>query len=291
MNISLDRLDARGLPRASDLTWWQLLALRELGGSGKNAEINAKASELIGLNEEQLSVMHTDTLSEVGYRYAWARTNLKNAGAIASSARAVWALTEKGWSLDEEGLRLWERERKQTTSPSALDEAHDGLPGDGEDDDSGWESQLLNALLKLTPKAFERLSQRLLREAGFINVLVTGRTGDGGIDGVGLYRPSLISFPVYFQCKRYRGSVGAPVIRDFRGAMAGRGEKGLVITTGTFTRDAVLEATRDGATSIELIDGVALCELLKDLRLGVLVVERVTEHVTVDAAFFGEFAS
>lgn len=291
MNISLDRLDARGLPRASDLTWWQLLALRELGGSGKNAEINAKASELIGLNEEQLSVMHTDTLSEVGYRYAWARTNLKNAGAIASSARAVWALTEKGWSLDEEGLRLWERERKQTASPSALDEAHDDLPGDGEDDDSGWESQLLNALLNLTPKAFERLSQRLLREAGFINVLVTGRTGDGGIDGVGLYRPSLISFPVYFQCKRYRGSVGAPVIRDFRGAMAGRGEKGLVITTGTFTRDAVLEATRDGATSIELIDGVALCELLKDLRLGVLVVERVTEHVTVDAAFFGEFAS
>lgn len=291
MNIPLDRLDARGLPRASDLTWWQLLALRELGGSGKNAEINAKASELIGLSEEQLSIMHTDTLSEVGYRYAWARTNLKNAGAIASSARAVWALTEKGWNLDEEGLRVWERERKQTASPSAPDDAPDGLPGDGEDGDSGWESQLLNALLKLTPKAFERLSQRLLREAGFINVLVTGRAGDGGIDGVGLYRPSLISFPVYFQCKRYRGSVGAPAIRDFRGAMAGRGEKGLVITTGTFTRDAVLEATRDGATSIELIDGIALCELLKDLRLGVLVVERVTEHVTVDAAFFGEFAS
>ena len=290
MKIPSDRLDARGLPRASELTWWQLLALRELGGSGKNAEIDAKASELIGLNEEQLGIMHTETLSEVGYRYAWARTNLKNAGTIASSARAVWALTERGWNLDEEGLRLWERERRQIRASQEPDETQDEPPDGGEDGDSSWESQLLNALLNLTPKAFERLSQRLLREAGFINVLVTGRAGDGGIDGVGLYRPSLISFPVYFQCKRYQGSVGAPAIRDFRGAMAGRGEKGLVITTGTFTRDAVLEATRDGATSIELIDGISLCELLKDLRLGVLVVERVTEHVTVDATFFQDFA-
>jgi len=284
-------LDDRGLPRASELTWWQLLALRELGGSGKNAEIDAKASELIGLSEKQLSVMHTDTLSEIGYRYAWARTNLKNAGAILSSARAVWALTEKGWSLDEPELKRLERERKKTSTPVSADEEGDDLIVSVDSEDTGWESQLLNALLKLSPKGFERLSQRLLREAGFINVLVTGRAGDGGIDGVGLYKPSLISFPVYFQCKRYRGSVGAPVIRDFRGAMAGRGEKGLVITTGTFTRDAVAEAMRDGATSIELIDGVALCDLLKELRLGVQVSERVTETVTVDMAFFAEFVA
>ncbi len=291
MRLPTAGLDARGLPRASELTWWQLLALRDLGGSGKNAEIDAKASELIGLSEEQLSVMHTETLSEVGYRYAWARTNLKNAGAISSSARAVWALTERGWSLDEAGLKRWERERKKVASPGTAHEEQEDLTVNEELEDTGWESQLLKALLNLSPKGFERLSQRLLREAGFINVLVTGRAGDGGIDGVGLYRPSLISFPVYFQCKRYRGSVGAPVIRDFRGAMAGRGEKGLVITTGTFTRDAVVEATRDGATSIELIDGIALCDLLKELRLGVHVVERVTESVTVDVAFFAEFVA
>jgi len=158
-----------------------------------------------------------------------------------------------------------------------------------EDLDLNWETQLIDHLLLLSPRGFERLSQRILPEAGFINVIVTGRSGDGGIDGVGLYRPSLISFPVYFQSKRYRGSVGAPVVRDFRGAMAGRGEKGLIITTGTFTRDAVEEASRDGASSVELIDGATLCQLLKDLRLGVIVTERVVENVTVDDTFFSEF--
>ena len=291
MNIPADRLDDRGLPRASELTWWQLLALRELGGSGKNSEIDSVASQLIELSDTQLSVMHTDNLTEIGYRYAWARTNLKNAGAISRSARAVWAVTEYGWTISESELRAWDRSRKKL-SPAGKPVAAEPGPDPAqatEAEDAAWEDELLANLLLLSPKGFERLSQRVLREAGFINVIVTGRSGDGGIDGVGLYRPSLISFPVYFQCKRFRGSVGAPVIRDFRGAMAGRGEKGLVITTGTFTREAVAEASRDGATSIELIDGISLCELMKDLRLGVEVAERITETVTIDPGFFGSF--
>ena len=74
---------------------------------------------------------------------------------------------------------------------------------------------------------------------------VVGRTGDGGLDGVGNYRVSLVSFPVFFQCKRYKGSVGASAVRDFRGAMAGRGEKGLLTTTGTFTmEDVEVDPTR-----------------------------------------------
>ena len=59
---------------------------------------------------------------------------------------------------------------------------------------------------------------------------------------------------MFFQCKRYRGSVGASAIRDFRGAMVGRTDKGLLITTGTFTADAKREATRDGAPVLDLID-------------------------------------
>jgi len=131
---------------------------------------------------------------------------------------------------------------------------------------------------------FERLCQRLLRESGFTKVEVTGRVGDGGIDGVGVLRVSLVSFQVFFQCKKYRGSVGASAVRDFRGAMTGRGDKGLLITTGSFTPDAVREATRDGAPVLDLLDGPALCALLKGQSLG--VVTRHVEEVEVDPAWF-----
>ena len=137
------------------------------------------------------------------------------------------------------------------------------------DSDRVWQDELLDLLKNMDPAAFERLTQRLLREAGFRNVKVLGRSGDGGIDGVGVYRVSLVSFPTYFQCKRYQGAVPAKEVRDFRGALAGRGEKGLLVTTGRFTSSAREEANRDGATPIDLVDGEELCELLKTYDLGV----------------------
>jgi restriction system protein len=130
------------------------------------------------------------------------------------------------------------------------------------------------------------LARRLLREAGFVSATVTGKSGDGGIDGIGVYRLSLVSFPVFFQCKRYKGSVGAGAVRDFRGAMSGRGDKGLLITTGSFTADAKQEATRDGAPPVDLIDGERLCDLLKEHKMGVSV--RLVEDVEVSPEFFSE---
>ena len=150
-----------------------------------------------------------------------------------------------------------------------------------------WQDRLLECLLKMTPAAFERLCQRILRESGFIKVEVTGRSGDGGIDGIGVLRLNLLSFHVFFQCKRWKGSVGASVIRDFRGAMVGRADKGLVMTTGTFSTDARREATRDGAPAIDLVDGETLCELLKGLKIGVSI--RKVEHVLVEQNVFLEF--
>jgi restriction system protein len=147
-----------------------------------------------------------------------------------------------------------------------------------------WKDELLDVVRALTPAAFERLAQRLLREAGFLKVEVTGRSGDGGIDGIGLLRVNLLSFQVLFQCKRYQGSVGASAIRDFRGAMVGRSDKGLLITTGTFTPDAKREATRDGAPAIDLIDGDQLCDLLKQLKLGVRT--EMVEKMTVEPVWF-----
>ena len=150
-----------------------------------------------------------------------------------------------------------------------------------------WQDRLLECLLKMKPAAFERLCQRILKDSGFIKVDVTGRSGDGGIDGIGVLRLNLLSFHVFFQCKRWKGSVGASVIRDFRGAMVGRADKGLVMTTGTFSTDARKEATRDGAPAIDLVDGETLCELLKGLKIGVSI--RNVEHVLVEQQVFLEF--
>ncbi|MDA1232672.1 MAG: restriction endonuclease, partial [Planctomycetota bacterium] len=150
-----------------------------------------------------------------------------------------------------------------------------------------WHDQLMATLLAMSPEAFERLTQRILRESGFLHVEVTGRSGDGGIDGKGIMRiGGLLSFHVIFQCKRYKGSVPANQIRDFRGAMVGRTDKGLFITTGTFTKDAVREATRDGAPPIDLIDGDQLVEKLKELSLGVRTTIVETQHSVVDTDWF-----
>ena len=91
---------------------------------------------------------------------------------------------------------------------------------------------------------------------------------------------------MFFQCKRYKGSVGPSAVRDFRGAMAGRGDKGLLITTGTFTCDARAEAKRDGAPPIDLINGDRLCDLLKEHSIGVTATERKVEEVKIESDYF-----
>ena len=185
-------------------------------------------------------------------------------------------------------VRAWRTEYNRRYQAKKRDD-----PAGTEDDDeevldseSKWTEQLLGVLLELAPDAFERLAQRILREAGFRNVEVLGKSGDGGIDGVGVYRVSLVSFRVFFQCKRYRHPVGPGAVRDFRGAMAGRGEKGLLITTATFTPSAREEANRDGAPPVELIDGGVLCNLLKEYEFGVSTRIRQVEVVEIDSAFF-----
>jgi restriction system protein len=285
------------VPTYVELLWPTLRAIRAIGDSGSIEEIVEKVVELEGFTEEQQSVLHGDGPgSEIQYRLAWSRTYLKGMGLLDNSARGVWALTDKGRdpSLDEAAvlklhgeytaqLRVRQRARRKAErerEPAAGDQA------DSQESARDWREELLEALLGMPPAGFERLAQRLLREAGFISATVMGRSGDGGIDGLGVYRLSLVSFPVYFQCKRYRGSVGPGVVRDFRGAMAGRGDKGLLITTGSFTGDAKREATRDGAPPIDLIDGDGLCELLKKYELGVETTVRQVEEITVQSEFF-----
>lgn len=266
-----------------------LAALRALGGSGSIEEIYSKTVELTDLSEGVLSQLHDaekSSLTEVGYRLAWARTYLKKYGLLENSSRGIWSLTEKAKTLDSvdsaEVVRFVRALDKQDAPKKrVVDEAARELS-----EEEGWKDKLSFVLTqKLDPSGFERLVQRILRESGFIHVEVTGRTGDGGIDGKGIARiHGFMSFHVLFQCKRYKGSVGAGEIRDFRGAMVGRADKGLFITTGSFTPAAVKEATRDGAPPIDLVDGDELALKLKELSLGVQT--ELVERINVDSAWF-----
>jgi len=287
------------IPQYHELLWPALLAVLELGGSASITEMVETVVKREGFTDEQQAVLHNDgPETEIGYRLAWGRTYLKGMGLLTNSTRGVWALTDEGValltdpSIEDEQRRervrdLWTshvgvlRRGRRRRSPAA-----EGTGGAQPAEGLGWKEQLLDHLMSMRPDGFERLARRLLREADFDSVNVTGQSGDGGIDGLGVYRLGLVSFPVFFQCKRYRGSVGPGAVRDFRGAMSGRGDKGLLITTGTFTADAKREATRDGAPPIDLIDGDRLCELLKRYELGVKT--ETVEDVRVEPAFFTE---
>ena len=263
-----------------------LRALRALGGSGSIEEIYDKVVELEKLPDDVLSQLHDPEKSnqtEVAYRLAWARTYLKKYGLLENSTRGVWALTAKAKQTEEvDPQDVVRTVRSLDKKESRQVDTETSVPLEEEE----WK-QKLHAIMtqKLAPAAFERLVQRLLRESGFTQVEVTGRSGDGGIDGRGIARiHGFMSFHVLFQCKRYKGSVPSSEIRDFRGAMVGRADKGLFITTGTFSPAAVKEATRDGAPPIDLVDGSELADKLRDLGLGVR--KEMIESVTVDEAWF-----
>jgi restriction system protein len=278
----------RKMPTYDQLFNPLLRALKALGGSGSIEEIYDKVVDLEKLPEDIISQLHDaekSSLTEVGYRLAWARTYLKKYGLLENSSRGIWSVTAKAADVKEvlpaEVVKFVRATQKNTSETPELEAAPPDIQ-----QELDWQQQLHGILTKkLSPAAFERLVQRVLREAGFTQVEVTGRSGDGGIDGKGIARiHGLMSFHVLFQCKRYSGSVGPGEIRDFRGAMVGRADKGLFITTGTFTPAAVREATRDGAPPIDLVDGTEFANKLRELRVGITT--QTVELVQVDEAWF-----
>ena len=254
------------MPTYSDLLWPTLVVLKNNGGSASIQEFNEKIPRLLALPDEIADKLHLEgPQTEVTYRLGWALTNLKWIGAVNNTDRGVWSITPKGRAMPsdeklQDAVRQERKRRQRGPAKPLLDDEPKNVE---------WKTELLGILRELTPETFERLCQLILRESDFTSVEVTGGSGDGGIDGTGVLRVNLISFHVRFQCKRYTGSVQAREIRDFRGAMVGRADKGLFLTTGQFTRGAVREAKRDGAPAIDLFDGLDLCELLRKLKLGV----------------------
>ena len=244
-----------------------LKALDMLGGSGSNEEIYKKVLAITNLPDNVVEEMHTFTMSEVEYRLMWARTYLKNFGAVENSKQGVWALTSKGakmlksGKIDTKEIKKFTNDKHGTEKPESED-----VPAA---EKKGWREQVADILFNMNPYAFEKLAQRLLRECGFSDVEVTRKSGDGGIDGTGKLRINgIFSFNVAFQCKRYKGQVGAPQIRDFRGSLGTNIEKGVLITTGAFTREAKEEASSEGKRLIDLMDGEELINKLAEYGIG-----------------------
>jgi restriction system protein len=266
-------------------------SLKSLGGSGSSSEVIDLAIDKLNISEKEQQETIKNGESKVRNQAQWARLYLVKGGYISSSQRGVWSLTKKANEKplsDEIAMEIIREQRKlYRISKKNKKKSRNPIEDNVDQPDVLIGEDLLSVLMNLPPEGFERICQRLLREAGFQEVKVTGRSGDGGIDGYGnLEVNPFVSFNVLFQSKRYKGSVTTSQVRDFRGAMQGRADKGIIITTGSFTSDAKKEAKRDGAPPIELVDGEKLVEMFEKLNLGVIP-KTVYE---VDEEFFKEFS-
>lgn len=267
--------------------------LRELGGSASPKEVKSKVLERVKLSDEELTRTLKSGGNAVENEIAWARDFLRRLGLIDGSVQGVWRLTEEGQNtyLTLDQARKLRTGIYQVIRSQVKDEINGGsqpaLPVEA-DEAPAPESAggLLATIYALSPSGFEKLCQRVLREAGFSEVEVTGKSGDGGIDGRGILQLNeLVSFRVMFQCKKYKGSVGVDAIRNFQAALQGRADKGIILTTGVFTRDAEKEAAREGGMPVELVDGERLTQLMERLQLGV----KPRTVYDVDHRFFEAF--
>ncbi len=272
-----------------------LQTLREMGGAGTTSDVVDKVIDRLNIPDEELEQTNQNGGSTVKNRINWARLYLVKAGLLESKERGIWKLTEKGLSSDltEEEINLIYK----TVAQSARTEKPEqrSIPNKKEDTNSEEEEttqeeehteRLLHIIQNLSPSGFERICKRLLTECGFTNVQITGKSGDNGIDGIGLLEINdLVSFKVLFQCKKYKESVGPSQVRDFRGAMQGRADKGIILSTGRFSKEAKNEAIRDGVPPIELVDGDKLVDMFEKFQIGL----KPKTVFDIDTAFFDEF--
>lgn len=268
--------------QAEFLKWFNPLleALRDLGGSGQPKEVYETVARMQKVPDSVREETMKSGVLRFNNQIAWARQYLIWEGYLDNSKRGVWTLSSKGqdkiFSKDEprEIFLKWvafhtkqKIGQEKETPKEIIEKIEDEISVETSNLTS---LSLLEVLQSITPTGFEHICKRLLREHGFENVVVTQATRDEGIDGYGtLELNPFVSIKVLFQCKRYKGTVSRAQVGDFRNAMIGRAEKGIILTTGTFSEDAKREASRDGAPPIELIDGKKLVELFESVELGV----------------------
>lgn len=284
------------IPRYNHLIQPTFKALQELGGSGSNEEILNHIITSLDLPDEVVDYPHkgSTSMTELAYQAAWARTYLSKCGVIKNSARSVWAVTPEYAKENEVDPKhivksVYEMSTKKLGNANeTMNIANEEPEDDGIEEPSEiqpWRLRLAEILHSMDPYGFERLAQRVLRECGFSQVEVTKKSGDGGIDGTGKLKINgIFSFNVAFQCKRFNGAVGAPAIRDFRGSLTTDIEKGVLITTGTFTKAAREEASNPGKQQIDLIDGEELISKIAEYGIGV----KEVKSYEIDEEFFSK---
>ncbi len=270
--LTANDMDTTHIPKFNELMMPVFRVLKALGGSGKNDEILNRVIALLNLPDNVVDALHGEQqgMTELAYRIGWAKSYMKKFGILNNSERGVWSITPAYHNVDT----IDEKEIVKKYKPASETVPEESAP---------WRKRVAEILLNMDPFGFERLTQMLLRECAFLDVQVTKKSGDGGIDGIGrLAINGFFSFHVAFQCKRYRGSVGASEVRDFRGSLPANIEKGVMITTGTFSRAARDEASCPGKKQIDLIDGEAFIDKLAESGLGL----KPAKAFDVDEEFF-----
>ena len=267
-----------------------LTTLQSNGGAGDSSDVIEQVIDKLGITEAELEETTSNGQSRIRNQIQWARFYLFKAGLIDNAQRGIWRLTNDGLDrrLNDDGVyNLFKGvqdsvKKTPTTKLKKAEPVFENVPTDDEEHSIG----LINIIQNLSPTGFEKLCKRLLTEIGINEIVITGGSGDQGIDGKGIVKLNdVVSLNIVFQCKRYKETVSPHHVRDFRGAMQGRGEKGLIITTGRFTKEAKSEANRDGVTPIELIDGDRLVELFEKYRLGL----KPVTVFEIDQEFFKGF--
>jgi restriction system protein len=267
-----------------------LTTLQANGGAGDSSDVIEQVIEKLGITESELEETTSNGQSRIRNQIQWARFYLFKAGLIDNAQRGIWRLTKEGLEkkLSEDDVYTLFKDvqdsvkKSPTDQPKKIEPKYENIPTE----DEGHSLGLINIIQDLSPIGFEKLCKRLLTEIGINEIVITGGSGDQGIDGKGIVKLNdVVSLNIVFQCKRYKETVSPHHVRDFRGAMQGRGEKGLIITTGRFTKEAKNEANRDGVTPIELIDGDRLIELFEKYRLGL----KPVTIFEIDHDFFRNF--
>lgn len=264
-------IDPDGLPTIHQLAWPTLNVLQDLGGTASIKQISSRLAQVLRIPRELLEIRHPGgELSEFNYRALCARTELKSINAITENAsNGMWSITDSGRRIPDEDTLL-RMLGINGVSPIT--------------DREMWRDELLEFLQNMKPISFQSLCNQVLIRSGFRQIKITDRAGNGDMLGSGLLRVNLVSFHILFQFKRSSAPVDDAEVRDLRGAMMGRAEKGLFVTTGKFTDSASQEALRNGAPVIDLVNGIEFCDLLKELELGVST--KLVEVIDVDPEYF-----
>lgn len=267
--------------------------------------ISSLADKMTLSPEERAEMLPSGFQGTFTNRVAWAATHLQKAHALARVGRGRYRITERGKSLLAEHVPIttarlmqfpeyqeFKARGKESAAPSA--DLDDTTPAEAIDSAiqavrAAVAAELLDRIKASPPDFFERLVVDLLLKMGYGGSRrdagqAVGKSGDGGIDGV-IKEDRLGLDAVYIQAKRWEGSVGTSVVREFAGTLDfHKANKGVLITTSTFTADAKL-FTQSIGKRIVLIDGVMLAELMIDNEVGVIT-ESTYRLVRVDQGFF-----